>query len=75
MNKFKEFIKSKTVKVLSFVGFGVVGATNAMAAVTFENGKFDGTIETTPFTSAVVVVLGLIGLIYAVRAALSLFKR
>lgn len=75
MNKFKEFIKSKTAKVLSFVGFGVVSATNAMAEVTFENGKFSGTIETTPFTSAVVVVIGLIGLIYAVRAALSLFKR
>ena len=75
MNKFKEFIKSKTAKVLSFVGFGVVSATNAMAEVTFENGKFNGTIETSPFTSAVVVVIGLIGLIYAVKAALSLFRR
>lgn len=75
MNKFKEFIKSKTAKVLSFVGFGVVGATNAMAAVTFENGKFDGTIETTPFTSAVVVVIGLVGLIYAVKAGLALLRR
>ena len=75
MNKFKEFIKSKTVKVLSFVGFGVVSATNAMAEVTFENGKFSGSIETSPFTSAVVVVIGLVGLIYAVKAGLALLRR
>ena len=75
MKKIKEFLLSGTAKVLAAVGFGVAGATNAMAAVTFDNGKFDGTIETTPFTSAVVVVIGLIGLIYAVKAALSLFRR
>lgn len=75
MKKIKEFLLSVTAKVLAVVGFGVAGATNAMAAVTFDNGKFDGTIETTPFTSAVVVVIGLIGLIYAVKAALSLFRR
>lgn len=75
MKKIKEFLLSATAKVLAVVGFGVAGATNAMAAVTFDNGKFDGTIETTPFTSAAVVVIGLIGLIYAVKAALSLFRR
>ena len=75
MKKIKEFLLSATAKVQAVVGFGVAGATNAMAAVTFDNGKFDGTIETTPFTSAVVVVIGLIGLIYAVKAALSLFRR
>lgn len=62
-------------KLAILLGSVFFGATQAMAAVTFDNGKFDGTIETTPFTSAVVVVIGLIGLIYAVRAALSLFKR
>jgi hypothetical protein len=74
MKKIKEFLSSGKAKVLTLVGAGLV-ATNAMAEVTFDNGKFNGTIETTPFTSAVVVVIGLIGLIYAVRAALSLFKR
>lgn len=74
MKKIKEFLSSGKARVLALAGAGLV-ATNAMAEVTFENGKFSGTIETTPFTSAVVVVIALIGLIYAVRAALSLFKR
>ena len=62
-------------KLAILLGSVFLGATQAMAAVTFDNSKFDGTIETTPFTSAVVVVIGLIGLIYAVKAALSLFRR
>jgi len=74
MKNIKEFLSSGKAKVLTLAGVGLV-ATNAMAEVTFENGKFSGTIETTPFTSAVVVIIGLVGLIYAVRAALSLFRR
>lgn len=74
MKKIKEFLSSSKAKVLTLAGVGLV-ATNAMAEVTYENGKFSGTIETSPYTSAVVVVIGLLGLIYAVRSALSLFKR
>lgn len=74
MKKIKEFLSSGKAKVLTLAGVGLV-ATNAMAEVTFENGKFSGTIEVTPFTSAVVVVIGLTGLIYAVKAGLALLKR
>lgn len=74
MKKIKEFLSSGKAKVLTLVGAGLV-ATNAMAEVTFENGKFSGSIETSPFTSAVVVVIGLVGLIYAVKAGLALLKR
>ena len=74
MKKIKEFLSNGKAKVLTLAGVGLV-ATNAMAEVTFENGKFNGTIETTPFTSAVVVVIGLVGLIYAVKAGLALLKR
>lgn len=74
MKKIKEFLSSGKAKVLALAGAGLV-ATNAMAEVTFENGKFSGSIETSPFTSAVVVVIGLVGLIYAVKAGLALLKR
>ena len=74
MKNIKEFLSSGKAKVLTLAGVGLV-ATNAMAEVTFENGKFSGTIEVTPFTSAVVVVIGLTGLIYAVKAGLALLRR
>ena len=74
MKKIKEFLSSGKAKVLTLVGAGLV-ATNAMAEVTFENGKFSGSIETSPFTSAVVVVIGLVGLIYAVKSGLALLRR
>lgn len=74
MKKIKEFLSNGKAKVLTLAGVGLV-ATNAMAEVTFENGKFSGSIETSPFTSAVVVVIGLVGLIYAVKAGLALLKR
>lgn len=74
MKKIKEFLSSGKAKVLTLAGVGLV-ATNAMAEVTFENGKFSGSIETSPYTSAVVIIIGLLGLTYAVRSALSLFKR
>ena len=74
MKKIKEFLSNGKAKVLTLAGVGLV-ATNAMAEVTFENGKFSGTIETTPFTSAVVVVIGLMGLIFSVKAGLALLKR
>ena len=74
MKKIKEFLSSGKAKVLTLAGVGLV-ATNAVAEVTFENGKFSGTIDSNPFTSAVVVVIGLIGLIYAVKAGLALLRR
>lgn len=74
MKKIKEFLSNGKAKVLTLAGVGLV-ATNAMAEVTFENGKFSGSIETSPFTSAVVVVIGLVGLIYAVKAGLALLRR
>ena len=76
MNKFKEFIKSKTAKVLSFVGFGVVGATNAVADVKYTAGTgFSGSIDLTPFYSAVTIIIVVLGAIYAVKTGLSLFKK
>ncbi|WP_297949621.1 hypothetical protein [uncultured Campylobacter sp.] len=62
-------------KLAILLGSVFFGATQAMADVTFADGKFSGTIDSNPFTSAVVVVIGLIGLIYAVKAGLALLRR
>ena len=45
MNKFKNFIKSKVAKAFAAVGFGVAGATSAVADVSYTAGTgFSGSI-------------------------------
>lgn len=76
MNKFKNFIKSKVAKAFAAVGFGVAGATNAVADVSYTAGTgFSGSIDLTPFYSAVTIIIVVLGAIYAVKTGLSLFKK
>ncbi|WP_373033703.1 hypothetical protein [Sulfurovum sp.] len=63
-------------KVASVALAASVVSTQAAAAVTWDGAtsSFVGTIETAPFTSAVVAVIGLIGLVVAVKAGLRALK-
>ena len=73
--KFKEFLKTGKAKVLAVAGMGLVGASSAFAAeIKFANGEFTGTIDSLPFTSMAGIVVGLMGIVFAVRAGLRLLR-
>lgn len=73
--KFKEFLKTGKAKVLSVAGIGLVGASSAFADITYTAGSgFSGTIDSVPFTSMAGIVVGLMGIVFAVRAGLRLLR-
>ena len=74
--KFKEFLKTGKAKVLTVAGLGLVGASSAFADLTYTPGKgFDGTIDFTPFYTAAAIVASILGVVFAVKTGLSMFKR
>ncbi|MDA3053115.1 hypothetical protein OFO01_06580 [Campylobacter sp. JMF_01 NE2] len=72
--KIKEFLKTGKAKVVAVGSALLVGANSAMADVSFANGAFSGTIDTTPFTSMAGIVVVLLGLVFAVKAGLRLLR-
>ena len=74
--KFKEFMQSKTAKVITVAGFGLVGASSAFADLSYTAGSgFSGTIDLTPFYTAAAIVASLLGVVFAVKTGISMFKR
>ena len=74
--KFKEFLKTGKAKVLTVAGLGLVGASSVFADVTMNTttGEFTGDLNTVPFTSMAGIVVGLMGIVFAVRAGLRLLR-
>ena len=73
--KIKEFLKTGKAKVLTVAGLGLVGASSAFADITYTTGSgFSGTIDSVPFISMAGIVVGLLGIVFAVRAGLRLLR-
>ena len=73
--KIKEFMKTGKAKVLAVCGAVAVGASSAFADITYTTGSgFSGTIDSVPFTSMAGIVVGLMGIVFAVRAGLRLLR-
>ena len=72
--KLKSVMSTGKSKVVALGAVGVAGA-QAQAAITYDAVTgFGGSIDTIPFTSAVVIAVGLTALVIAVRAGLRALK-
>ena len=71
------FLKTFKSKVLAVVGLAAVGATNSMAAVTFDGttGTFSGIFDLAPYYSAVGIIIGAIAVIAAIGLAIRQFRK
>lgn len=76
MGKVKEFAKTAKAKVLGVLTLGAVGATNAMADVTFSEGTgFSGSFDLSYFYSAVGIIVSAIAIVSAIGLAIRQFRK
>ena len=76
LNKVKKFANSAKGKVLGVMSLGVIGATNAMADVTFDEGTgFGGTFDLSYFYSAVGIIVSAIAIVAAIGLAIRQFRK
>lgn len=72
----KGFLASTKAKICSLAVLGLVGATNAMANITFEKGTgFSGEFNLTYFYSAISIVVTAIAIVAAIGVGIRQFRK
>ena len=76
MNKLRNFFKSAKAKVGAFLTAGIVGASSANAAITFQEGTgFAGDFDLTYFYSAIGIVVTAIAIVAAIGLGIRQFRK